>query len=61
MHEHAGAGRAAVLLTDLNASVKVADGSTSALQASSGGVLWSGAVRHATTNGGSKKFENGCG
>jgi oxalate decarboxylase/phosphoglucose isomerase-like protein (cupin superfamily) len=57
MHEHTGAGRVAVLLTDLNATVKAADGATSALRASSGDVLWSGTVTHATTNLGSKKFD----
>ena len=57
MHEHTGAGRAAILLTDLTANVKVADGSTSPLRASFGDVLWSGTVTHATTNLGSKKFD----
>ena len=56
MHEHTGAGRVAVLLTDLAAKVRVADGSTSALRALSGDVLWSGTVTHATTNLGSKEF-----
>ena len=56
MHEHVGAGRAAVLLTDLDAKVKLADGSISALRASSGNVLWRGTVTHATTNLGLKKF-----
>ena len=56
MHEHTGVGRVAVLLTDLDANVRVADGSTSGLRALSGDVLWSGTVTHATTNLGSKKF-----
>jgi len=56
MHEHAGAGRVAVLLTDLDANVRVSNGSTSALRALSGDVLWSGTVTHATTNLGSKEF-----
>jgi hypothetical protein len=56
MHEHTGAGRVAVLLTDLDANVRVANGSTSALRAWSGDVLWSGTVTHATTNLGSKEF-----
>jgi len=56
MHEHTGAGRVAVLLTDLNANVRVTDGSTSVLRASSGDVLWSGTVTHATTNLGTKEF-----
>jgi oxalate decarboxylase/phosphoglucose isomerase-like protein (cupin superfamily) len=57
MHEHTGAGRVAILLTDLNATVKVADGAVSPLKASFGDVLWSGPVTHATTNLGSKKFD----
>ena len=57
MHEHAGAGRATVLLTDLDASVKLADGTTSDLQGSAGDVFWSGPVTHSTTNRGSKKSE----
>ncbi len=57
MHEHTGAGRVAVLLTDLDANVRLADGSAGALRASSGDVLWSGTVTHATTNLGSKKFD----
>lgn len=57
MHEHAGAGRVAVLLTDINATVKVPDGSASALNSSFGDVLWSGPVIHATTNLGSKKID----
>lgn len=56
MHEHTGVGRVAVLLTDLDANVRVADGSRSALRALSGDVLWSGTITHATTNLGSKKF-----
>jgi beta-alanine degradation protein BauB len=57
MHEHTGAGRAAVLLSDLKANVKVADGATSMLKASAGDVLWSGPVTHATTNLGPKQFD----
>jgi hypothetical protein len=57
MHEHTGAGRAAVLLTDLNATVKASGGSVSALKASFGDVLWSGTVTHATTNLASGKFD----
>ncbi len=57
MHEHAGAGRATVLLTDLDATVKLADGATSDLRGSAGDVFWSGPVTHATTNRGSKKSE----
>ena len=57
MHGHAGAGRAAVLLTDLDAKVKLADGTTSSLRGSAGDVFWSGPVTHTTTNLGPKKFE----
>ena len=56
MHEHTGAGRVAVLLTDLDANVRVADGSASPVKASFGDVLWSGTVTHAMTNLSSKKF-----
>jgi oxalate decarboxylase/phosphoglucose isomerase-like protein (cupin superfamily) len=57
MHEHAGTGRAAVLLTDLDASVKLPDGTASTVHGSAGDVMWSGPVTHSTTNLGSKKFE----
>ena len=57
MHEHVGAGRATVLLTDLDGTVKLADGATSELRGSAGDVFWSGPVTHATTNRGSKKSE----
>ena len=57
MHEHVGAGRATVLLTDLDGVVKLTDGATSELRGSAGDVLWSGPVTHSTTNRGSKKSE----
>jgi hypothetical protein len=57
MHEHAGTGRVGVFLTDVNGTVKVADGSSSALHAKAGDVSWSGPVTHATTNLGPNKFE----
>jgi quercetin dioxygenase-like cupin family protein len=57
MHEHVGAGRATVLLTDLDGSVKLADGTISELHGSAGDVLWSGPVTHSTTNRGSKTSE----
>jgi hypothetical protein len=57
MHQHAGAGRAAVLLTNLDASVKLQDGTVTRLHAAAGDVSWSGPVIHATTNLGSQKFE----
>src|SRR5882762_1938418 len=57
MHEHVGAGRATVFLTDLDGNVKLSDGTTSELRGSAGDVLWSGPVTHSTTNRGSKKSE----
>jgi len=57
MHEHAGTGRATVFLTDLDGSVKLADGTTSELRGSAGDVFWSGPVTHSTTNRGSKRSE----
>ncbi len=57
MHEHVGAGRATVLLTDLDGVVKLTDGATSELRGSAGDVFWSGPVTHSTTNRGSKKSE----
>ncbi len=57
MHEHAGAGRVGVFLTDLNATVKLADGSSSALHVKGGDVSWSAPVTHATTNLGPNKLE----
>jgi hypothetical protein len=57
MHEHSGAGRLAILLTGLDATVKTADGSISPTHASAGDVLWSGSVTHATTNLAAKKFD----
>ncbi len=57
MHQHTGAGRVGVFLTPLNATVKMADGSTSALHIQAGDVSWSAPVTHATTNLGPNKFE----
>jgi uncharacterized RmlC-like cupin family protein len=57
MHEHTGAGRVGVFLTDLDATVKLADGSSNALHAKAGDVSWSGPVIHATTNLGPNKLE----
>lgn len=58
MHEHAGTGRVGVFLTDNNAVVKLADGSSSALpKVAAGDVSWSGPVTHATTNLGPGKLE----
>lgn len=57
MHEHAGTGRVGVFLTDLNATVKLADGTGSDLKVKAGDISWSGPVTHATTNKGPKKLE----
>jgi quercetin dioxygenase-like cupin family protein len=57
MHEHAGTGRVGVFLTDLNGTVKLADGSSSPSHFKAGDVSWSGPVTHATTNLGPNKFE----
>jgi oxalate decarboxylase/phosphoglucose isomerase-like protein (cupin superfamily) len=57
MHEHAGAGRVGVFLTDLNATVKSADGSSISSHVKAGDVSWSGPVTHATTNLGPHKLE----
>jgi hypothetical protein len=57
MHEHAGTGRVAVLLTDLDAQVKTIDGVVSAQKGAVGDAFWSGPVTHSSTNKGQKKFE----
>lgn len=57
MHQHTGAGRVGVFLTPLSATVKLADGSTSALDVQAGDVSWSAPVTHVTTNLGPNKFE----
>lgn len=58
MHQHGGTGRVGVFLTDLNATVKLADGSSSAMpKVFRGDVSWSGPVTHATTNLGPGKLE----
>ena len=57
MHEHAGMGRVGVFLTDLNATVKLGNGSSSSLQVKAGDVAWSGPVIHATTNLGPNNLE----
>lgn len=50
MHQHAGAGRVAVPLTDLEASVKSQDGPPGTMRGSAADVFWSGPTIHATTN-----------
>jgi len=57
MHEHAGTGRVAVFLTDLDGTVKSADGSSTPLHVKAGDVSWSGPVTHATTNLGPNPLE----
>jgi hypothetical protein len=57
MHEHTGAGRLAVLLTPIDASIKNADGTVAPLHAAAGDVLWSPPAKHAATNTGSQRFE----
>ena len=58
MHEHAGTGRVGVFLTPLHATVKLADGSSSAIDiAGAGDVTWSAPVVHSTTNKGPNKME----
>ena len=58
LHEHTGVGRATVLLTDLDATVKLQDGSTISQHGLPGDVTWSdGPVTHSSTNIGAKKLE----
>ncbi len=58
LHEHTGVGRATVLLTDLDAIVKLPDGSTSTQHGSAGDVFWSdGPVTHSSTNAGANRLE----
>jgi oxalate decarboxylase/phosphoglucose isomerase-like protein (cupin superfamily) len=58
MHEHTGAGRVVVLLTDIDAKVKSANGEASGLQDKAGEVHWTaGSSTHAGTNAGAKRFD----
>jgi hypothetical protein len=57
MHEHTGAGRVAVLLTELNATVKDSTGTASQSHGSPGDAFWSGPVSHATTNLGPARLD----
>lgn len=57
MHEHTGAGRLVVLLTDLDAWMKSPDGAVTPQHGAGGDVLWSGPVTHAATNTGPQRFE----
>lgn len=57
LHAHEGAGRASVLLTDMQAQVKLSDGTATTQQGKAGDVSWSGPVTHATSNLGRQKLE----
>ena len=54
-HEHVGAGRVAVFLTDIDAIIRAAEETD--LHASAGAVSWSGPTKHAARNTSDKKFE----
>ena len=56
VHEHTGAGRVAVFLTDIDATIRSGDAETP-LHANAGEVSWSGPVKHAAINTGARKFE----
>jgi hypothetical protein len=57
MHEHTGAGRVAVFLTEVHARVKSPDGSIDELNAPAGDLRWSGAATHMATNVGPHRFD----
>ena len=58
MHEHIGVGRAVVLLTDINAKVKLANGESSEMRDKAGEVRWTaGPVQHIGTNAGTARFD----
>lgn len=57
MHEHTGAGRVAVFLTEVHASIKSPDGSIDQLNAPAGDVRWSGPTTHMATNTGAQRFD----
>ena len=58
MHEHTGAGRVVVLLTDINAKIKMGDGGAGELHDKAGEVHWTaGTVRHSGTNAGAARFD----
>ena len=58
VHEHAGVGRATVLLTDLDSKVKLVNGTTIDQHGSAGDVTWSdGSVIHSSTNVGANRLE----
>ena len=58
MHEHTGAGRVVVLLSDIYAKVKMAGGESSEMRDKAGEVHWTaGPVTHAGTNAGAARFD----
>jgi len=57
MHGHTGTGKVGIYLTPVNATVKLADGTSMPLHMTAGDVSWSGPVTHATTNLGPERFE----
>jgi uncharacterized RmlC-like cupin family protein len=58
MHEHTGRGRVVVLLTDIDANVKMLDGAHTAMKLGAGEVRWSpGPATHAGTNAGKQRFD----
>ena len=58
MHEHTGAGRVVVLLTDIYAKVKMANGESNELKDNAGEIHWtSGPSTHAGTNAGAARFD----
>lgn len=57
MHEHVGRGRAAVFLTDVDASMQQQTGPATKLHATRGDVVWSGPAAHAATNNGKQRME----
>ena len=58
IHEHAGAGRVLVLLTDIYAKVKAGDGGSSEMRDKAGEIHWTAEPsKHAGTNAGPKRFD----
>jgi uncharacterized RmlC-like cupin family protein len=57
-HEHAGAGRVAVLLSDVSARVESADGTFHSLNGAPGDAFWSsGSIKHRGVNIGTRSAE----
>ena len=58
MHEHTGAGRVVVLLTDIYAKVRMGNGEASELKDKAGEVHWTaGGSTHVGTNAGAARFD----